>query len=107
MKKFLALLLALTMVLALVACGGDDGKKDDNKDQTPSTPTDTTPSDTTTPSEPSEPAGGETYKVAMVTDYGDITDQSFNQTTYEACKEYCDGAGLDFKYYKPNDNSTA
>ena len=43
----------------------------------------------------------------MVTDYGDITDQSFNQTTYEACKEYCDGAGLDFKYYKPNDNSTA
>ena len=57
MKKFLALLLALTMVLALVACGGDDGKKDDNKDQTPSTPTDTTPSDTTTPSEPSEPAG--------------------------------------------------
>ena len=103
MKKFLALLLALTMVLALVACGGDDGKKDDNKDQTPSTPTDTTPSDTTTPSEPSEPAGGETYKVAMVTDYGDITDQSFNQTTYEACKEYCDGAGLDFKYYKPQD----
>ena len=27
---------------------------------------------------------GEGYKVAMVTDYGDITDQSFNQTTWEA-----------------------
>ena len=26
-------------------------------------------------------------KIAMVTDSGDITDQSFNQTTYEACKE--------------------
>ena len=25
-----------------------------------------------------------TYSVAMITDYGDITDQSFNQTTYEA-----------------------
>ena len=24
------------------------------------------------------------YKVAMITDYGDITDQSFNQTTYES-----------------------
>ena len=107
MKKFLALLLALTMVLALVACGGDDGKKDDNKDQSPSTPTVPPPRAPPAPSEPSEPAGGETYKVAMVTDYGDITDQSFNQTTYEACKEYCDGAGLDFKYYKPNDNSTA
>ena len=27
----------------------------------------------------------ETYRVAMITDSGDITDQSFNQTTYEAC----------------------
>ena len=45
------------------------------------------------------------YKVAMITDYGDITDQSFNQTTYEACKEYCEGAGLQFKYYKPGSDS--
>ena len=34
--------------------------------------------------------GNETaMKVVMITDYGDITDQSFNQTTYEACKAYC------------------
>ena len=45
-------------------------------------------------------------KVAMVTDYGDITDQSFNQTTYEACKAFCEGAGLDFTYYKPEGDST-
>lgn len=45
------------------------------------------------------------YKVAMITDYGDITDQSFNQTTYEACKEYC-GDKIDFKYYKPTGNNT-
>ena len=31
----------------------------------------------------------ETYRVAMITDSGDITDQSFNQTTYEACKAFC------------------
>ena len=43
--------------------------------------------------------------VAMVTDYGDITDQSFNQTTYEACKEYCDANGLKFTYYKPASDS--
>ena len=24
----------------------------------------------------------------MITDYGDITDQSFNQTTYEACQKF-------------------
>ena len=43
----------------------------------------------------------------MITDYGDITDQSFNQTTYEGCKEFCEANGVDFKYYKPAGDSTA
>jgi basic membrane protein A len=43
----------------------------------------------------------------MITDYGDITDQSFNQTTYEACKEYCEANGIQFSYYKPAGDSTA
>ena len=43
----------------------------------------------------------------MITDYGDITDQSFNQTTYEACQEFCDAEGLQFEYYKPAGDSTA
>ena len=47
------------------------------------------------------------YRVAMITDYGDITDQSFNQTTYEACKAFCEANGIDFTYYKPNGDSTA
>ena len=45
--------------------------------------------------------------VAMITDYGDITDQSFNQTTYEACKEYCEANGLKFSYYKPAGDADA
>ncbi len=44
-------------------------------------------------------------KVAMITDYGDITDQSFNQTTYEACKAFCEANGVDFTYYKPASDS--
>jgi basic membrane protein A len=44
-------------------------------------------------------------RVAMITDYGDITDQSFNQTTYEAAKAFCDANGLDFQYYKPASDS--
>ena len=47
----------------------------------------------------------EEVKVAMITDYGDITDQSFNQTTYEACKAFCEAKGLDFQYYKPASDS--
>ena len=43
--------------------------------------------------------------VAMITDYGDITDQSFNQTTYEACKAFADEKGLTFQYYKPASDS--
>lgn len=45
-------------------------------------------------------------KVAMITDYGDITDQSFNQTTYEASKAFCLANGLKFKYYKPAGDNT-
>ena len=80
MKKILALILALVMVAALVACG--------NK-----------------PADEPEPSADVDYSVAMITDYGDITDQSFNQTTYEACKAFCDENGVTFKYYKPVSDS--
>ena len=88
MKKFFALLLSLAMVLALVACG--------QKDPTPDTPD--TPDDTTPEVE---------YKVAMITDYGDITDQSFNQTTYEACKAFAEDNSIEFSYFKPAGDNTA
>lgn len=52
------------------------------------------------------PATDGAMKVAMITDYGDITDQSFNQTTYEACKAYSEANGITFQYYKPAGNST-
>ena len=74
MKKFLALVLAMCMVFALVAVSA---------------------------------SAEETVAVAMITDYGDITDQSFNQTTYEACKAFCEENGLDFQYYKPASDSDA
>ena len=47
------------------------------------------------------------YKVAMITDYGDITDESFNQTTYEACKAFCEENSLEFNYFKPAGDNTA
>ena len=47
----------------------------------------------------------EDLKVAMITDYGDITDQSFNQTNYEAAKAWCEANSVEFKYYKPASDS--
>ena len=93
MKKFLALTLALVMSLALVSCGGqktDDTAKGDDSAKT---------------EEPADTAAE--YKVAMITDYGDITDQSFNQTTYEACKAFCEDNGVEFNYFKPAGDNTA
>ncbi len=50
---------------------------------------------------------GKGYRVAMVTDYGDITDQSFNQTTWEAVVAFGEANKIETKYYKPTTNDTA
>ena len=96
MKKFLSLALALVMTLSLAACGS----KTETPAATTSTPAASTPAAST--AEPTDAA----YSVAMITDYGDITDQSFNQTTYEACKAFCEANGVDFNYFKPAGDST-
>ena len=49
-----------------------------------------------------ENTGSSVYRVCMITDAGDITDQSFNQTTYEACRDYCQANDIDFTYKKPD-----
>ena len=90
MKKFLALLLAFVMVLGLVACDGNTNESKPAENNGENTPAETNPAEVNTE-----------YKVAMITDYGDITDQSFNQTTYEAVKEYCEANNVPYAYYKP------
>lgn len=97
-KKLVALLLSLSMVFALAACGGGNTASPSPSASQPA-PTESAPAETT-------PAAAD-FSVAMITDYGDITDQSFNQTTYEACKAYCDANGVPFNYYKPAGDSTA
>lgn len=77
MKKLISIILAVAMTLCCFALVGC-GKTENKTDS----------------------------KVAMITDYGDITDESFNQTTWEACKAFCEENNIPVQYFKPADNTT-
>ena len=88
-KKLLSVLLVASMVATMfVGCGSSN----EGSNESGST------------NEGSGDAAGE-YKIAMITDSGDITDMSFNQTTYEASKAFAEANNVDFQYYKPTENS--
>jgi len=93
-KRLMALVLAGVMALSLTACGG----KDDAPEK-----------DAPVAEEGAEKEEGTEaavdMQVAMITDSGDITDQSFNQTTYEACKAWAETNGVEFAYYKPESDA--
>ena len=79
MKKFLAMLLIPVIVLSLCACGGSSVGNSDSG-----------------------------YRIAMVTGLGDITDQSFNQATWEAIEQFnADYPDGNIQYFMPtsDDNS--
>ena len=111
MKKYLALLLVLVMVLSLAACASKPAETTTEPEPaTEPAPAEETKTEDPAPAEETkdeEPAPESEYAVAMITDYGDITDQSFNQTTYEACKAFCEDNGVEFSYFKPAGDNTA
>ena len=89
MKKFLALLLALTMVLSLSAVafaheGVDPDSIEDNMT-----------------------SEDNTYKVAFVTDVGQLKDKSFNEGTWNGVKCYAAANDLSYKYYQPANGAEA
>ena len=49
----------------------------------------------------------EEMRVALITDVGTITDQSFNQTTYEAMVAWCQEHDVDYTYYQPASDTDA
>ena len=79
-RKIMAVLLAAAMTGSLAGCGSTQNKN-------------------------AADASEEKMKVAMLTDSGDITDQSFNQMTYEACKAWGKEYDIEFNYYKPQSDS--
>ena len=116
-KKLLALLLSVSMVVGLAACGGTQGSTE--------TPAGSNPPATESSAPTGEdPTGGETavdpdsipdtmtsadgkYQVAFVTDVGQLKDKSFNQGTFDGVKLYAAANNLSYKYYQPANGSEA
>ena len=86
MKKFLAMLLAMVMVLSCAAYA-----ETVNPDDIPDTVT----------------AEDGKYEIAFVTDVGQLKDKSFNQGTWNGVKLYATQNGLTYKYYQPANGNEA
>ena len=94
MKKILALILALVMVLSLVACGGGSAE-------------------VTASANPADDIADEMtsdngkYQVAFIADVAELKDKSFNQGTYDGVKLYAGNNDKTYKYYQPANGEQA
>jgi len=96
MKKFLAIMLALVMVLGLFAgCGAAEKPADESAGN----PADAIPDEMTS-------SDGK-YQVAFITDVGQLKDKSFNQGTYDGVKLYASANNKSYKYYQPANGDQA
>ena len=98
MKKFLAMILALVMVLSMAACSKQPAK-DPNKGTDDPNKTETI----TNPDKINDEMTSEDgkYEIAFITDVGQLKDKSFNQGTFDGVKLYAANNKLSYKYYQP------
>ncbi len=99
MKKWIAILLTLCLALSALACTKQPAAE-------PTTaPVEGNEPDATEPTEaPAEPTA-DGYEIALVTDVGNIDDQSFNQYTWEGTKTWAEANGKTYNYYRPSEDS--
>ncbi|MCI5564824.1 MAG: BMP family ABC transporter substrate-binding protein [Clostridiales bacterium] len=87
MKKFLAVLLAMALLLSAVGALAEAINPNDIEDTMVS-------------------ADGK-YELGFVTDVGQLKDESFNQGTWNGVKAYAKAHGLSYKYYQPANGNSA
>ena len=106
MKKILALLLALAMVMSLAACGS----KTEAPTEAPATEAPATEAPATeapaTEAPAAEAPAAVIGKVALVTDVGTIDDESFNQACWQGVEAWCTANDVEYTYYQPTEDST-
>ena len=107
-KKVLAAFMATAMAFSLTACGSSaEAPADDAAEQ----PADDAAAEEEAPADDAEAPADDSAsdksgeKIAMITDSGDITDESFNQITWETVCAYGDENGVEYEYYKPAEDT--
>ena len=106
MKKLIALLLALVMVMGLVACGAkEEAAPEAAPEAVPEAAPEAAPEAeaVTNPDDIADEMTSEDgkYQVAFITDVGQLKDKSFNQGTYDGVKLFAAANGKSYKYYQP------
>ncbi len=109
-KKALSLVLASAMVASLVGCGSSAETETPSAAETTTTEAAateaaTTEAATTEAATEAATTDNSDKKIAMITDSGDITDESFNQITWETCVAYGEANGIETQYYKPAEDT--
>lgn len=107
-KKVLAAFMATAMAFSLTACGSSAEAPADDAAEAPA---DDAAAEEEAPAEDAEAPADDAAsdksgeKIAMITDSGDITDESFNQITWETVCAYGDENGVEYEYYKPAEDT--
>ena len=110
-KKMVSLVLAAAMaVTALAGCGSSASSSESKSTSSASSTSASTESASASASSASAESTGDSKdfsneKIAMITDSGDITDESFNQITWETVCAYGDKNSIEYEYYKPADDT--
>lgn len=101
MKRYLSLFFILVIVLSLCACSHNS-----EEDQNTETNTEETVNEQDDISVgPAEPVNTNTY-IALITDFSNIDDRSFNQSCWEAIVDFAEKNGAKYNYYRPAENSS-
>ena len=107
-KKVLAAFMATAMAFSRTACGSSAEAPADDAAEAPA---DDAAAEEEAPAEDAEAPADDAAsdksgeKIAMITDSGDITDESFNQITWETVCAYGDENGVEYEYYKPAEDT--
>ena len=104
-KRTLSVLLAASMAASMLAgCDSSNGTAETTKAAETTAAADVAETTAAEAGAENKEVSGD-QMIAMITDSGDITDESFNQITWETCVAYGKEHGIETEYFKPAEDT--